>query len=345
MGVDLGDLAIKHKVELEELAGKSVAIDGMNILYQFLASIRQEDGTPLMDMKGRVTGHLSGLFYRSIRLVNAGLKPIYVFDGPPPEFKRKTIEERIEIRRAAEEKWKKALAEEKVEEAKRYAQGSSRLTKEMVDESKRLLSFMGIPWVQAPSEGEAQAAWMVHKGMCYASASQDYDSLLFGSPVLLRNLSITGKRKVPKQNRFIDIGIELVELEETLKNIGITRQQLILVGIMVGTDFNEGVRGIGPKTALKIVKEQDTLEKVKAYLKTEKQYEFPEEVDKIYEFFMAPPYKEVEEIKWGKPTREGVIELLVDEHDFSLDRVDKALEGMMKQVTETRNQRTLDKWF
>lgn len=345
MGVDLGDLAIKHKVELEELAGKCVAIDGMNILYQFLASIRQEDGTPLMDMKGRVTGHLSGLFYRSIRLVNAGIKPVYVFDGPPPEFKKKTIEERIEVRREAEHKWKKALAEEKVEEARKYAQGSSRLTKEMVDESKRLLSFMGIPWVQAPSEGEAQAAWMVGSGLCYAAASQDYDSLLFGSPVLLRNLSITGKRKVPKQNRFIDIGIERVELEETLKNLGIGREQLILIGILVGTDFNEGVRGIGPKTALKVVKENGTLEKVKAYLKKEKEYEFPEDVDKIYEFFMVPPYKAVEEVKWGKPTREGVIELLVDEHDFSLERVEKALEGMLAQVKETSSQRTLDKWF
>lgn len=345
MGVDLGDLAIKHKVELEELAGKCVAIDGMNILYQFLASIRQEDGTPLMDMKGRVTGHLSGLFYRSIRLVNAGIKPVYVFDGPPPEFKKKTIEERIEVRREAEHKWKKALAEERIEEARKYAQGSSRLTKEMVDESKRLLSFMGIPWVQAPSEGEAQAAWMVGSGLCYAAASQDYDSLLFGSPVLLRNLSITGKRKVPKQNRFIDIGIERVELEETLKNLGIGREQLVLIGILVGTDFNEGVRGIGPKTALKVVKENGTLEKVKAYLKKEKEYEFPEDVDKIYEFFMVPPYKAVEEVKWGKPTREGVIELLVDEHDFSLERVEKALEGMLAQVKETSSQRTLDKWF
>ncbi|MDD2655085.1 MAG: flap endonuclease-1 [Candidatus ainarchaeum sp.] len=345
MGVDLGDLAVKHKVELEELAGKCVAIDGMNILYQFLASIRQEDGMPLMDMKGRVTGHLSGLFYRSIRLVNAGIKPVYVFDGPPPEFKRKTIEGRIEVRREAEHKWKKALAEEKMEEAKRYAQGSSRLTKEMVDESKRLLSLMGIPWVQAPSEGEAQGAYMVREGLCYASASQDYDSLLFGSPIFLRNLSITGKRKVPKQNRYIDIEIELVELEETLKHLGVTREQLILIGIMVGTDFNEGVRGIGPKTGLKIVKEQDTLGKVKAYLKKEKEYEFPEDVEEVYDFFLNAPHKEVGDITWGKPTREGVIELLVDEHDFSLERIDKALEGMIKQVKETRTQRTLDKWF
>ncbi|MEW5996874.1 MAG: flap endonuclease-1 [Candidatus Micrarchaeota archaeon] len=345
MGVDLGDLAIKHKVELEELAGKSIAIDGMNILYQFLASIRQEDGTPLMDMKGRVTGHLSGLFYRSIRLVNAGIKPIYVFDGPPPEFKRKTIEERIEVRREAEHKWKKALAEEKIEEARKYAQASSRLTKEMVDEGKRLLSLMGIPWVQAPSEGEAQAAWMVGTGLCYAAASQDYDSVLFGSPVLLRNLSITGKRKVPKQNRFIDIEIERVELEETLKALGLKREQLILIGILVGTDFNEGVRGIGPKTGLKIVKENDTLEKVRAYLKKEKGYEFPEDVEAIFGFFMSPPVKEVGELGWGKASREGVIELLVEEHDFSRERVERALEGMLSNVKETRSQRTLDKWL
>jgi flap endonuclease-1 len=186
---------------------------------------------------------------------------------------------------------------------------------------------------------------MVREGLCYASASQDYDSLLFGSPIFLRNLSITGKRKVPKQNRYIDIEIERVELEETLKNLGVTREQLILIGILVGTDFNEGVRGIGPKTALKIVKEQDTLEKVRAYLKKEKEYEFPEEVEKVYDFFLNPPVKKLEEITWGKASREGVIGLLVDEHDFSLERVDKALEGMLVNVKETRNQRTLDKWF
>ncbi len=345
MGVDLGDLAIKHKIELEELAGKSVAIDGMNMLYQFLASIRQENGTPLMDMKGRVTGHLSGLFYRSIRLVNAGIKPVYVFDGPPPDFKAKTIEERKEVRREAEHKWKKALAEEKIEEAKKYAQASSRLTKEMVEEAKKLLSLMGIPWVQAPSEGEAQAAYMVKTGLCYASASQDYDSLLFGSPVLLRNLSITGKRKVPKQNRYVEISIERVELEETLKNLGVSREQMILIGMMEGTDFNEGVRGIGPKTGLKIVKEHKTLDAVKKYLKSEKEYEFPEDADAIFGFFLEPPVEGIEEVAWGKADKPGVTELLVDEHDFSLERVGKALDGMLTNVKESRSQRTLDKWF
>ena len=249
MGVDLGDLAIKHKSSVGEFSGRPVAIDAMNMLYQFLASIRQEDGTPLKDFEGRITGHLSGLFYRSAKLVSAGMKPVYVFDGKPPKFKEKEIEKRQKVKREAEMKWKKALAEEKIEEAKKYAQGTSRLTAEMVVESKELLSGMGIPWVQAISEGEAEAAWMVTKGICYASASQDYDSLLFGSPVLVRNLSITGRRKVPRQNRYVTVEPEKIILKETLEALGISREQLILIGMLEGTDFNDGVRGVGPNRA------------------------------------------------------------------------------------------------
>lgn len=346
MGVDLGDLAIKHKAGIADFAGKPIAIDAMNMLYQFLASIRQEDGTPLKDFKGRVTGHLSGLFYRTAKLASSGIKPVYVFDGKPPKFKEKEIEARREIKKEAEFKWKKALAEEKFEEAKKYAQGTSRLTPEMVDESKELLSGMGIPWVQALSEGEAEAAWLVKKGLCYASASQDYDSLLFGSPLLVRNLSITGKRKVPRQNRYINVEPEIIKLDETLKSLGVGREQLILIGMLTGTDFNEGVRGVGPKTGLKIVKEYGTLEKVKGYIQEKYSYEFEEHIDKVYEFFLKPPLEEnPKKLEWKEPKPEKVLELLVEKHDFSEERVSKAIEGMSGVLREAESQRTLDKWF
>jgi flap endonuclease-1 len=346
MGVDLGDLAIKHKAQLPDFAGKPIAIDAMNMLYQFLASIRQEDGTPLKDLEGRVTGHLSGLFYRSAKLVSAGVKPVYVFDGKPPKFKEKEIEARQRVKQEAELKWKKALEEEKVEEAKKYAQGTSRLTREMVEESKELLSAMGIPWVQAPSEGEAEAAWMVKEGLCFASASQDYDSLLFGSPVLVRNISISGKRKVPRQNRYVNVEPERIELPEMLKSLGISREQLILVGMMVGTDFNEGIRGVGPKTGMKIVKEHDTLPKVKAHAKEKYDYSFEEYIDEVYEFFLHPPTEEkVGEIKWKEADLGNVEKLLVEKHDFTEERVARTLENMKGVIKEAESQKRLDKWF
>ena len=346
MGVDLGDLSIKHKAAIIDFSGKPIAIDAMNMLYQFLASIRQEDGTPLKDFKGRITGHLSGLFYRTSKLVSGGVKPVYVFDGKPPKFKEKEIEERRRVKREAELKWKKALEEEKFEEAKKYAQGTSRLTKEMVEESKELLSSMGIPWVQATSEGEAEAGWMVKAGMCYASASQDYDSLMFGSPVLVRNLSITGRRKVPRQNRYINVEPEIIYLGETLDALEITREQLILIGLMEGTDFNEGVRGVGPKTGLKIVKEHASLDAVKGYVKEKYEYEFEENIDEVYEFFLNPPInKQIPKLEWKDASVGGVKKLLVEKHDFSEERVGNTLEKMMGIIKEAESQRTLSKWF
>ncbi len=171
MGVDLGDLAVKHTISLQSLSGKAIAIDAYNMLYQFLASIRQPDGTPLMDHKGNVTGHLSGLFYRTCKLIENGIKPIYVFDGKAHSFKERVKEERAEVKKAAEKKWKEALELERYAEAKKYAQATSRLTPEMAEESKLLLEAMGVPVVQAPSDGEAQAAVMVRKGIAHATAS------------------------------------------------------------------------------------------------------------------------------------------------------------------------------
>ncbi len=346
MGVDLGGLSIKHKTTLNELSGKPIAIDAMNMLYQFLASIRQEDGTPLKDFKGNITGHLSGLFYRTTKLVCEGIKPVYVFDGKPPKFKEKEIEARRKVKREAEIKWKKALEEEKIEEAKKYAQGTSRLTKEMVIESKELLSNMGIPWVQAVSEGEAEAAWMVKNGICYASASQDYDSLMFGSPILVRNLSISGRRKVPRQNRYVNVGPEVIYLKETLENLELNREQLILIGLMEGTDFNEGVRGVGAKTGLKIVKEHQTFEKVKEYVLEKYDYVFEKNIDEIYDFFLNPPInQQIPKLEWGEIDAEKVKKILVGRHDFSEERIGNSLEKMIGVVRETKNQHTLDKWF
>lgn len=346
MGVDLGDLAVKHTISLDSLNGKIIAIDAFNTLYQFLASIRQEDGTPLMDFKGKITAHLSGLFYRTARLIENGIKPVFVFDGVAPAFKKKTRDARAKTKFEAEEKWRKALEEERFDDAKKFAQATSRLTEEMVIESKVLLDAIGIPHVQAPSEGEAQASMMVRRDIAYAAASQDYDSILFGSPRLVRNISITGRRRVPRQDTYILIEPEEIIQKETLDAIGVSLEELIVMGLLIGTDFNVGVPKVGPKTALKIVKEHRTLKKVQEYVKTKYNYEFETNIEEVLEFFLNPPYKEIDKkLVWGKVKPDKIEELLVKEHDFSTERVNSTVQKIITSFKEKGGQSKLESWF
>lgn len=345
IGVDLGDLSVKHTISLDSLSGRILAIDAYNMLYQFLASIRQEDGMPLMDYKGNVTAHLSGLFYRSCKIIETGIKPVYVFDGKPSDLKGKVQAERSSIKKKAEEKWKEALEQGRYEDAKKYAQATSRLTREMAEESKLLLDAMGIPHVQAPSDGEAQAAMMVQKGLAHATASQDYDALLFGSPLLVRNLSITGRRKVPRQDRYILVEPEMIELRETLASLGLGRENLVMLGILLGTDFNDGVKGVGPKTALKIVKENRTLDSVIAYVKQKYDYQFEVDAEEVLQLFLDPPYAPVEHPKWKDADSEAVIQLLVNKHDFSKDRVEKTIGELKKTTKERSAQSRMGDWM
>ncbi len=343
MGVDLADLVPKRKVSLEELSGKIIAIDAYNTLYQFLAIIRGVSGEPLRDSSGRVTSHLSGLLYRTANLVEKGIKPVYVFDGVPPALKEAEIKRRMKAKEEALVKYEKALKEGRLEEARMYAQATAQLKDYMTEDAKRLLTLMGIPWIQAPSEGEAQAAHLVKKGDADFCASQDYDSLLFGAPMLVRNVTLTGKRKLPRKNVYVEVHPEIVELERTLKELGITYEQLIDIGILVGTDFNpEGVKGIGPKSALKLVKKYGSIEKI---LPTLKEAEFPVDPREIREIFLHPKVRDDYEIRWENPDVEGVVGFLCGERDFSESRVKKALNKMVEGMKRIKRKTTLEAWF
>jgi len=339
MGVDISDIVTSREIELEDLKNKIIAIDGYNTLYQFLSIIRQPDGTPLMDRNGRITSHLSGLFYRTVNIMEMGIKPVYVFDGQPPELKGKTIGERIARREKAEKEWKEALEEGNIEEARIWSQQASKLTKDMVEESKKLLDLMGLPWVQAPSEGEAQAAYMAKKGSVYASASQDFDSLLFGTPRLVRNLTITGKRKLPRKNVYKEIKPEIIETSEILKELGITREQLVDIGILVGTDFNEGVKNVGPKKALKLIKTYGSLERIMKELNVQ-----IENYNEIRDIFLNPKVTDDYTLEWKDPDENGIIDFMCNQHDFSEDRIKGALEKI-KEFKKIKSQKSLEQWF
>jgi flap endonuclease-1 len=343
LGVNFRDIAPKVPVKLEDLGGKSIAIDAYNAIYQFLSIIRQPDGTPLKDNTGKITSHLSGLLYRTSNLVEMGIKPIYVFDGKAPVLKAAEIERRKQIKVEATAKYEKAVAEGKTVEARMYAQATSSMKDYMETDSKRLLDLMGLPWVQAPSEGEAQAAHMNRCGDADYCASQDYDSLLFGAPKLLRNVTISGRRKLPKKNAYIDITPELVTLESVLKECQVTYEQLIDVGILVGTDFNpNGIKGLGPKTALKLIKQYESLEKALPHIKNAS---FPAEPQLIREIFLRPKVTNNYQLEWKEPNVEGAVDFLTREKDFSEERVRKALEKMVEGSKKAKCKTTLEKWF
>jgi flap endonuclease-1 len=337
MGVDIADIVPSNQKKLEDFRGRTVAIDAFNAIYQFLAIIRQPDGTPLKDSRGRTTSHLSGLIYRNANLLQMGIRPVYVFDGKPPKLKSATIEARTAVRKAAEKEWKEALAVGDLERARIKASASSRLRTDMVEQSKELLSLLGIPHVQAPCEGEAQASDMTRRGDVWAAASQDFDSLLFGAPRLLRNLTISGRRR--GTGGRVETIPELVSLDATLETLQMTREQLVDMALLVGTDFNEGIRGIGPKKALALIRKHGDIETVCE----EEGFEI-ENRQAIKEIFLDPVVLDAYEIEWSEPDEEGTISYLRDEFDFSENRVRKALE----KIAEGRSlldQSCLDKWM
>jgi flap endonuclease-1 len=336
MGVNIGDLVSPRATKLEALAGKIVAIDAYNTLYQFLSIIRQPDGTPLQDSQGRVTSHLSGLIYRTSRLLEQHMKPIFVFDGQPSELKTEVIKARSERRREARQKWEvaKVVAPE---EALKYAKASTRLSDEIIEDAHILLRYLGVPCVQAPTEGEAQAAYMVHEGDAEFVSSQDFDCLLFGAPVMIRNLT------APRR----DAKLELISLQELETEHGITRAELVDLAILIGTDFNSGVKGIGAKRALKLITEHHGIERIlEAGALAEA--EGLEGYERVREIFLQPAVNESYELAWGAMNEAKVIEFLCEEHDFSEERVRKALEKIAVQTGANKSkktQRSIEQWL
>lgn len=340
MGVNIRDIVNAHPISLNELSDKTVSIDAYNAIYQFLSIIRQYDGKPLVDRNNNITSHLSGLFYRTINLIEYGIKPVYVFDGAPPTLKISTLKAREEVRETSKIKWSRALEAGEYKEARKFAQASSTLTKEMVEEAKLLLSMMGVPFIEAPAEGEAQAAYMNFKGDVWACASQDWDSLLFGAARLIRNLTISGKRKLPGKDVYIKVETELVNLEDILKDNNISREQLIDISILVGTDYNDGVKGIGAKTALNLIRKYHNLENA---IKMEN-IEFDAPLKEIRDLFINPKITGDYRLVWGKPRSEDIVDLLHVKHDFSLERINAAL-NRLELTGRQKPQSKLDQYF
>ena len=340
MGLNLKELVVREKTTLESFSSKVIAIDAYNAIYQFLASIRGPDGLQLSDSEGRITSHLSGLLYRNINFLSLGIKPVYVFDGKPPSLKTAEIERRKQIKKDATIKYEKAIAEGNIEDARKFAQQTTSMKDGMVKESKQILSYFGIPYIDAASEGEATAAHLTNTGQAYASASQDFDSILCGAKRLIRNFTNSGRRKIPNRNTYVEIEPEIIETQKTLEALEVTREQLVDIGILIGTDFNpNGFDRVGPKTALKMIKQYSRLEDIPQIQEQLQTIDY----EQIRKIFLHPVVTDVDEIVFGKVDYEGMTNYLVKERSFSEDRIQSSLNRLKKALEKKSH--NLDQWF
>jgi flap endonuclease-1 len=261
-----------------------------------------------------------------------------VFDGEPHPLKAKTLEERKKRKELAEKEWKEALEAGDLEKARKKAQQTSRVTDEIIKQSIELLDALGIPHIQAPSEGEAQASYMVKKGDVYAAGSQDFDCLLFGSSVLIRNLTSSEKRKLPNKQAYVSINPEIIRLQPGLKYLEISHEQLVDIAILIGTDFNEGIKGYGPKKSLSLIKKTGNLEKALPAIGS---LEMPtsEQIKQIREIFLNPAKTDDYSLNWSTPDKDGVLKILCDAHQFSQERIEPILEkfSIIKNISKQKN--------
>jgi flap endonuclease-1 len=328
MGLKFKDIIVKQEIQISDLKDKILAVDSMNLLYQFLTTIRGPDGSALTDSKGHVTSHLIGLFNRTISLMEAGLKLVFVFDGKAPEIKKKTWEKRTQIKHEASLKLKEAEEAGNIEDMKKFASRTVILDKEMISDAKEIITAMGLPIVQAPSEGEAQTAYMVKIGDAYASVSQDYDNLIFSCPRMVKNLSIAGKRKKTGTLGFVTVKPEEILLTEVLIKLGLNIDQLIVLAILAGTDYNPaGIKGIGPKKALKLVKENNDFDGIFKMVKWDESYPGINWKE-IFDTIKNMPVTEDYDLKWNSINEKFLIELLVNKFEFNEERVKSKLDKL-----------------
>lgn len=359
IGIDLGDIVVRRPVTMAHFAGRRLAFDAWNILYQFLSSIRGPDGTPLTDKEGRITSHLQGILTRTGNLVEASVKPVFVFDGTPHHLKRETLAQRAARKEKAQAEHDAAKAVGDVETMRTKAQQTSRLTPPMVETAVELFHALGIPTLQAPGEGEAQASWMAQQGVVDGVVSQDFDALLFGTPTLVRNLAVAGRRKLPGKQMWVEAPPEEIPLRESLAHAAcgddcsvrdpqaqsgqpfehkaVTREQLVDAALLVGTDFHPGVKGIGAKKAVALIQGAgsldallERLDKTGAKSAVERyileQRESLDVRDEVRRIFLEPAHTDVKPDLTVRPPDEArVKEIMVERHGFNPERVTSAL--------------------
>jgi len=340
LGVMLTPILKREQTSLKALKGTSFAIDASIEIHQFLALVRKRDGSLFSDSQGRVTSHLIGLLTRTSRLIaDFDMKPVFIFDGKPNPLKRRTIEMRRDARKKAEAEYVEAVSKKDYSKAWSKAVMTGRVTGLVLEDSKHLLTLMGIPWLEALEDAEAQASFMAARGDVWAVGSKDYDCLLYGAPILARYLTLTGREWLPAQRRSRPLIPELIRLSENLALLGITREQLVDLAILVGTDFNQGVKGIGPKKALKLVHDYGSIEQMPEEIRSK----LTEDLNNVRQVFLKPRVLEKYLLKRSPPDRDGLIRFLSEERGFNKERVERLTERLTRrsEITDAG----LDNWL
>jgi len=331
--------AVREINSQQAFTGRVIAIDASMCLYQFLIMIRENrSGTynNLTNEEGQVTSHIIGMLTRTIKLMESGIKPVYVFDGKPPELKLAELDARRAKRNEATANLQAAIEAGDSEQVLKSTKATVRVTREQNEETKRLLKLMGLPVVEAPSEAEATCAALCRDGKVYAAATEDADCLTFGTKILIRNLMAAESQK--KQ-------ILEVSLERALEQLNVTMDQFIDFCILSGCDYCDTLKGVGPTTAIKLLIQHGSLEKVLEELG-------PEKVPQNFRYQIAREFfKDCEAVdtskvdfKFEDPDCEGLTKFLVEECSFSKERVERYLERL-KAAKSRSKQRPLDSFF
>ena len=334
MGVKLSSIIQKESIDFKDLTNKRIAIDFSNTAYQFLSSIRQQDGTPLMDSKGNITSVYTGILTRFTNLMQKDVKLVVVFDGKPPILKIKTQEERELKKQHAEKKLALAHEDEDLEAISKYSKQTARLSRDIIQTSKDLVKALGLPIIQAPSEADAQMAFMNEKDDVWACGTSDIDCLLHGAKRLVTNLTLSQKRRLPS-GAYIKTTPEMISSEKVLSSLNINQDQLIVISILCGTDYNQGIHGIGPKKALKLVQTYHDFDEVFKAANADFNWK------KIYATFKSMPIMKNYQLKFQEPNLEAVKKILVDKHEFSEERVESSIEKITKR---DKSQKGLGNW-
>lgn len=335
----LGDCAPSSMKEndIKSFFGRKVAIDASMSIYQFLIAVRS-DGSQLTNEDGETTSHLMGMFYRTIRMVENGIKPVYVFDGKPPDMKSGELAKRKEKRDEAQKELEKAEEAGDEENVEKFSRRLVKVTKEHNDECKQLLKFMGIPYVEAPCEAEAQCAALVKAGKVFATGTEDMDSLTFGSSVVLRHLTFSEARKMP---------IKEYNLSRLLEDLGLSQDEFIDLCILLGCDYCDSIKGIGPKRAIELIKQHRTIEEILKHIDTKK-YTIPEDwmFKEARRLFQEPDVTEADnlDLKWVEPDEQGLVDFMVTQKQFAEDRIRNGCKKLMKAKQGTTQGR-MDSFF
>ncbi|CAJ2628888.1 unnamed protein product [Trifolium pratense] len=337
----LADNAPKSMKEnkFESYFGRKIAVDASMSIYQFLIVVGRSGTEMLTNEAGEVTSHLQGMFSRTIRLLEAGMKPVYVFDGKPPEMKNQELKKRLSKRAEATAGLSEAIETDNKEDIEKFSKRTVKVTKQHNDDCKRLLRLMGVPVVEAPSEAEAQCAALCKAGKVYAVASEDMDSLTFGAPKFLRHLMDPSSKKVPVME---------FDIAKILEELNLTMDQFIDLCILSGCDYCDNIRGIGGLTALKLIRQHGSIETILENLSKER-YQIPDDwpYQEARRLFKEPEVStddEVLNLKWSPPDEEGLITFLVNENGFNSDRVTKAIEKI-KAAKNKSSQGRLESFF